>query len=506
MKKTARCIELIMILLVLNSCVSKKENLDTSIRLALESAPSTLDPRFTLDANGQRMAGLIFNSLVKVGPDLKIIGDAAQNWTYEKLTYRFQVSKKLSFSNGRPLSKEDLLFTLDQYLSEKCPFQSQFKSIASYSVEERPEFFELTLKLKEYNALLLSDLSLLRILPKSEVEQMGEQFSRAPIGTGSWRLREVKDNTYFFEARQDHPFLPPKSKALEVKIISDDTTRFLKVLKGEIDVAQSVLPNSKIAELEKVGFLEVHKYGGPSMSYMLINMKDPLLKNLYVRQILNWSIHRNDIIQFKLGGLATPATSLLHPQNPFFHEGLKPPVFDLERAKGLVESHHLKGKEITLKTSNTQEVVEVAKVLSHQIEQTGLKVNLQSYEWGTYFDDIKKGNFQVGLMRWVGVLDPDIYRLAFHSLEVPPGRNRGAYKNPLIDSLTERGIKIEDPVKRMNHYRKVQEIILEDLPIIPLWYMTQVAVVHKRIKGYQIYQSGELSGLANLTKVESVEP
>lgn len=488
--------------LILIGCTNTNKDIpdkDTLV-FALEAQPTTLDPRFTTDANGQRLVHLLFNSLVKVGPELKVVADAAESWTYNKLKYKFKLRKGLTFSNDRPLKKEDLLFTFQQYQNEKSPFQTNFKSISKVEVDDLQDSLVITLRLSEFCATLLTDLTLIKILPKQEVESAGTDFAKNPIGTGSFKFLKNEANAIVIEARPSHPIASPKIKRVEFKVVADDNTRYLKLLKGGIDIAQNTIPSSKIKELEGNNEFSVIKYPGPSMNYILINVEDPVFRNLYAREALNLAINRDEIIKYKLDGLATIATSIMNPTNPFFSSELKPENFDSSRARKIIEANKLNDKTILLKTSNTQDVVEIGKVLANQIESIGLKVKLQSYEWGTFFNDIKSGNFQIAMMRWVGAIDPDIYRIAFHSKEHPPGRNRGFYKNLTLDKLLDQGVKIESETARIEHYKQIQEIVFQELPIIPLWYNTQVSVINRRVKGYSPAQNGDFSPLLSVTK------
>ena len=83
-----------------------------------------------------RIVSLLFNSLVRIGPELKVEGDAAQNWTYdpEELSYTFQLFPNLKFSNGRELSKEDLLFSFEEYKSDKCPYKSAVEAVNGHGL------------------------------------------------------------------------------------------------------------------------------------------------------------------------------------------------------------------------------------------------------------------------------------------------------------------------------------------------------------------------------------
>ena len=132
----------------------------------------------------------------------------------------------------------------------------------------------------------------------------------------------------------------------------------------------------------------------------------------------------------------------------------------------------------------------------------GLNIEHRSFEWGTYYDDIKNGNFDICIMKWTGVNDPDILRISLDSEMLPPGRNRGFYKNQKFDKLVRQAIREENPTKRKSLYFKAQDIIFADKPIIPLWHEKQVAIAHKRVKNYDLTTNGDFSSLIKVFKVD----
>jgi len=489
----------------MTACTSKNKNSEAqdlnTLFVAIGSKPSTLDPRISTDANGMRISALIFNSLVKVGPNLEIIGDAAESWSYNNLVYSFKLQPNIKFSNGRALTAEDIKYTFSEYKSSKSPFHSAFKDIQTVNVTNVDGQLVVKIKLRKFSAkFITSDLPVVKILPKAEATAAGDEFYKNPIGTSSYALSEASENQIILSKVKTHTVNPAKTQRIVFKIIRDDFTRYQKMLKGNIDIAQSEIPPSKVKDFERRSSdFSVHKYSGLATSYILINLKDKDLQKLKLRQAIAKAINRKEIIDYKLEGLAQLATSIITPASPFFNNELQPIAYEPQKAKKLLEALHF-NKEITLKTSNSQEAVDNAKVIANQLQKIGLKVKLQSFEWGTFYSDVKKGNFQLATMRWIGVNDPDIYRIAFHSHETPPGRNRGYYTNKTIDLMTEKGLSIPDQAKRVKYYYKVQDIILKDLPIIPLWYNQQVSVVRKSIKHYEPWKNGSFSSFISVTK------
>lgn len=482
------------------SCTKKPAQDLSTIYVGLSAEPSTLDPRRATDATGMRLTNLIFSSIVRLGPDMEILGEAASRWTYTKGTYTFELRPGLKFHDGKPVTKEDIEFSIAEYRKDTSAFASALSTIEDCKVEYGPSGGSIVMKLKKFSATFLTDLSPVKILPMAAVKAAGDDFGRNPLGSGPFRFVSADANEIKLEAFKENPYAAPAIGAAVFKIVREENTRFLKIMKGEIDLAQQELPPAKVNELEKKG-LTVYKYPGLSMTYLLINMKDPLLQAQSTRHALSAAINRDDIIRFKLEGMAQAATSILPPHNVYHDGTLAVPTYDLEKAKQAIKAAGLEGKEIVLKTSNSSQAIENGKVIASQLEKVGVKLNLQSFEWATFFADVNKGNFQLASMKWVGTTDPDIYRTAFHSSQLPPkGRNRGTYVNAKLDALVDSGNEIENVRKRIDHYKKVQRIVYEDLPIIPLWYEFETAVVSKNVNNYVPAKTGDYTALTRVTK------
>lgn len=480
-----------------SGCTQRTHDPKESVTLAFVAQPKSLDPRISTDATGQRLNSLIFSSFVRTDSVVDIKGEAAHKWDYKNNVYTFYLRKGLAFSDGAPVTKDDILFTFEEYLKPSNPFKSSYDLIDSIDANFEGEEPIVKVKLKKFSAVFLTDLSLMKILPKKIVQEHGDSFGDHLIGSGAFKIKSKSLSEIVLESREN-PIYKPKVKYLVFKVIQDDSTRFLNAYKGALDIIQFGLPLTKIAYIEKQQKYNVYKYPGSSMNYVLLNMKDKDFQNKDFRWALSKAINREEIIKYKLEGYGETATSLLPSNNPFHNHDLKPIAYDPEAAKAGIKKMNLKNKEFILKTSNNPEVVEYARVIAAQLTKAGLNVKIQSYEWGTFYGDVKAGNFQMAIMRWVGLTDPDIYRQAFHSREFPPGRNRGFYTNPQLDPLLDEGIVIEDIKTRMTHYNQIQKVIFDDQIIIPLWYNTLVDIVHKRITGYNPPVSGDLSPVYNI--------
>jgi peptide/nickel transport system substrate-binding protein len=467
--------------------------------LGLGAEPSSLDPRFASDAYGMRIVGLIFDSLVRIGPNLQVEPSVAKSWNYKNLTYTLDLVPGLKFHNGRSVTPEDLIFSYQQFSSPKSVFSSSFNEVEKFEAAAIGDHLRITIKMKKFVANFLgADLAVYKILPKQETAE----FPKKLIGTGPFQYVAKEDNEIVLERFDSHPLHVPKMKKLVFKIVHDDFTRYQKLMRGELDMCLNEIAIDKVPMFEKAPdrFL-VYRYPSASMSYVLINLQDPILKSLEVRKALSQAINRPEIIRYKLEGLGIEATSILSKAHPDFNAELKNPAYDLATAQATIQKLGLKGKKLIFKSSNSPAAIDNSKVLSYQLSQTGLDVEFQSFEWGKFYDDVKRGNFQLASMKWVGISDADIYRNAFDSREKPPGgRNRGHYSNPLVDAVVEKAMVTESEEIRKKLYLQAQKLVFDDYAILPLWYEVQVAIMKKGITGFEPSITGDYSTLVNVEK------
>jgi peptide/nickel transport system substrate-binding protein len=182
--------------------------------------------------------------------------------------------------------------------------------------------------------------------------------------------------------------------------------------------------------------------------------------------------------------------------------------YDPQRAKELLDAAGFPDPDgngphmrfvLAYKTSTDMESIEIAQIIKEYLKQVGIGVEVRSFEWGTFFDDIKKGNFQMYSLRWIGVVDPDIFYYLFHSSSFPPnGANRGRYRNPTLDELLALSRRTADRAQRKELYSRIQKILAEDIVYTSLWYRNNLVVIREKFHGFQIYAGGEYISLKDV--------
>ena len=181
-------------------------------------------------------------------------------------------------------------------------------------------------------------------------------------------------------------------------------------------------------------------------------------------------------------------------------------AYDPSRAEQLLEAAGLPRKQggvrlnLTLKCSTDERARILGAALQEQWRRAGIELEVRPLELATLFSDVSRGNFQLTYQRWVGAnTDPDFFEFAFSSKRFPPdGANRGHYRNPHIDALTDQ-IRVEmNQEKRKALCSEVQKILADDLPYLPLWFNVVVSVHQRSLDALDLPSTGNYNFLTTL--------
>ena len=268
---------------------------------------------------------------------------------------------------------------------------------------------------------------------------------------------------------------------------ADPTMRTLKLLRGEADMLQNDLPSELFAYLDQRPGLQLREHPGTPFAYIGFNLADPVLADHRVRAAVAHAIDRAAIIRHLFAGRAQTAESVLRPEHWAGTDELKPYAYapalarDYLRSAGYSETKPLR---LSYKTSTDPFRLRIAHVFQSQLADVGIELKISSYDWGTFFGDIKAGRFQMYSLAWVGVNTPDILRYAFHSDSKPPaGANRGQYVSAAVDALIEEAER-SDLIDAAPMYAEIQRQIHDELVYVPLWYESNI-VVSRGLSGYE---------------------
>jgi len=456
------------------------------IVFAVAQAPLNLDPRYATDAASERVNRLLYRALVDFDASSKPTADLASWQEVNPTQYRFKLSGHIApFHNGESLSAHDIAATYASLAKLKdSPHAAEFANISRIQVLNASTVdFYLTQPDKQFAAKLI-----IGILPKSLIEKQHD-FAHMPVGNGALKIVSWQ-NKLVLERIADHQ----KISLIEVK---DPTVRILKLLRGEVDLLQGDLPPELVKYLQTQPDIAVNTSSGSNFSYLGFNLQDADLKNLAVRQAIAHAIDRDAIIRLAMVKDSRAATSILPPEHytNIGQTALTSYDYNPVLAKKLLQQAGINlPLKLVYKTSTDAQRVRLATIMQAQMAKAGIDLEIRSLDWGTFFDDIKQGKFQLYGLTWVGIKTPEIYAKAFGAQNTPPnGFNRGRYADAELDRLLAE-----------ENWLAASRRIQQQLPYIPLWYEGQFVAMRKVLAGYTLKADGAWDGLAEVKKV-SVE-
>lgn len=464
---------------------------DDVIRFALATAPSNLDPRYATDATSERLNKLLYSRLVGFDDNYFPVPELASWKKINDKKYVFELlPKRPRFSNGKRLTAHDVVASYEYILDPEnlSPHRESISIIKQvWAIDDEHIAFELSTPDPLFPAYLH-----IAILP-AELIDAEHDFNGQPIGSGTFALsQKTSAKSLLLTRKRDQQ----KIRFVEVK---DPTVRVLKLLNDEVDLLQNDLSPEMTDYLAKQGKVDYQKKPGTNFTYLGFNLADKLTGNPQIRKAISHAINRDEIIQYAFKGTAVTAEALLPPQHWAGHPELQKIVFNPSLSRNILEQLGYNGDNplnLSYKTSSDPFRIRLATIIQSQLAEVGIKLTIQSYDWGTFFGDIKSGNFQIYSLSWVGINTPDIFRYVFHSKSIPPdGANRGRYQSKMVDQLLEQAAMTTTLDKQAVIFHRIQEFLHNDLPYMPLWYEHQQAFVSQKLTGYQLSSDGNYESL-----------
>ncbi len=482
-----------------------------SVVMIIESSPNNLDLRQGTDAQSERVGGLIFDALVKKDEHYELQPWLATSWEQpDALTWVFHLRDGVRFHDGRPLEAEDVAYTI-RSLIDGSLVTAKGGNFAAIDRVEVPDRLTVVVWTKQPDAGLLFNMSdgLFGVVPRGS----GRDFGLHPVGSGPFRfVSAVQDKEVVVERNHDYWAGMPAVSAgvqrierIRFEVVPDTITSALELEKGSADLASNVVTLDMVHRLESRPNLKVESGSGSPVIYVTFNVTDSLLRDKRVRQAVALGIDRQAIVYAIWRGQARLASTLLPAEHwaAATDAELAQYPHDVARARRLLDDAGFPaGRDgvrmrLTMKTSTDETTRLMAAVLQQQLRDVGIKLEIRSAEFGTFYADVTKGAFQIYALRWIGSNeDPDIFRYAYGSGSFPPkGGNRGRYSNARVDALLAEAAASEDRIVRKADYVEVQRILADELPSIPMWYPNNEVVHTRRITNVQPHASGSFDFL-----------
>lgn len=464
------------------------------LNIAIGSAPNNLDPHFATDANSQDINRLIHLSLVDASRQMKTVCIACVKYESrmdnQNQIIRFWLIEDLKFQDQSPVTADDVVLSAQKILEIKdAPIPALFKNLIK---AKKISQYVVDLYFDEYRPENLTNLSLLKI-------ENWKEGSR--VAAGKYRLIQKSENEIIIKSTK---------QTINFKVVGDETTAALKIINGEIDLIATTISPRKSYWLSTQKEIKTFEVEGSNYVYISPQHRHPDLKKRNVRRALSHLIPKKNLAKYKMKNTVAISQGMFSKAFEDLNLAIEPVSYDTDQAKELLMSEGYVYKDgkwrnkdgvlnFTLKVSNKKHIIELAKAITPYFEKFGIPLKVQSLEWGSFYRDLKQGNYDLALGQWIGFVGPDQMGFTFLTSSIPPsGANRGFYEDPVFDNLYLSAIKQTSPGKAFDLYRKAYKRLIDNEAYISLWHPKIIWIGANCIKKLDLYPTGNFLALEEM--------
>jgi len=469
------------------------QNAKDTLVVGMDVDAGTLDPRLSRDTTASRAIDLIYSGLVHITPNLAAVPDLAESWeTPDPQTWIFHLRPDLKFSDGSPLTADDVVFTFTSIIDKdfNAPMRGLYTPIEKIEAVD-PQTVKFSLSAPYAPLLSYLDIG---IVSKAAVEG-GKDIGSEPLGAGPMKLAAWnRGSDIQLEANPNFWGEQPKMAKVTMKIIGDNSARAQAFEAGDLDAIQSPLSPQDIQRLASDDRFGNVIEPGLGVTYINYNVKDPLLADAKMRQAFSMLIDQNTIVNDIYNGVDAVASSIILPSSWAYSADIKQPTFDVEGAKklfaeeGWTDSNNdgildKDGNKLTVTLSTHSEDpnrVQSIEFIQAVMQSAGVDAQAQISDWPSFSTNyVQQGKHQIALLGWLNIVDPD--RLLFNQLTTGGSTNWGGYSNPQVDELLQKGRTATEQSERATAYQEAAKILASDLP----YYIVSD-------QGYQLFYSKDI--------------
>ncbi|HUQ65501.1 MAG TPA: ABC transporter substrate-binding protein [Flavitalea sp.] len=511
--------------LFLFACHNKRSSSKQVFRYNEASNIATLDPAFSKNQSIIWAVHQVFNTLVETDSNLNIVPSLAWRWhiSDDRLRYTFYLRQDVFFHDndafkegkGRKMTAHDVEYSFKRIIDKKTAssgawiFNTRIDTVNPFHAVN-DSVFELTL-IRPFTPLpgLLS-MQYCSIVPHEVVEKYGKDFRSHPCGTGPFRFKSWEEgqslillkNENYFEKDQAGNRLPYLD-AIQTTFFNNKATEFLMFRQGKLDFINDIDASFKDEILSKKGELKQewqgkitlskHPYLNTEYLGILVDTSNTLVKNTplsrkKVRQAINYGFDRNKMMMYLRNSIGIPAHSGFVPKGlPSFDEfSVEGYTYHPALARHLLkEAGYPDGKNLPVIRLFTISVyAELASFIAKELETIGINIQVEVIQKGLLLEQTAKSQAPFFRASWIADYpDAENYLSVFYSKNpAPPNYTR--YHNPVYDQLYEKALSLTDDSARIHLYREMDRLIIQDAPVVPLWYDEVIRLVQPHLTGF----------------------
>jgi peptide/nickel transport system substrate-binding protein len=430
----------------------------------------------------------VYDRLVKLGADGKTVEpELATEWTVadDGLSAEFKIRQGVKFSDGTPLTMDDVVFSLERDLDPAGNWGFLFTPVTGVEAVDE-ETVRITMSSRFTPLLLALSTFAAGITSKANVEEWGDQIGDHPLGTGAFFLEQWDRGNQIVLTKNPHYWQTgkPSLDQIVMKVVGDDNARVLQLQSGEVDVIDHV-PTSLVESLSG-GETQVQRVDGTSLRWLLMNLKVKPFDEQAVRCAMAYSFDREAIANNADQGVATVAKSIL-PENTAYYTDANPIGYDLDKARSLLsESSVATGFDFeTYVAAGDSGALTTAQIWADSLKQLNVNVTVEQVEATTLQQFQNSGNFTTAVKYWTNdTPDPDEQVGAYATLGI-------GLEDPELEARVVAAREEADPAAREELYHALQQEMNEQCYIAYIVNLPRLYATTSKVKGFAPNSQGK---------------
>lgn len=459
--------------------------------IARDQESITIDPQAGWDGASLIVLRQMYNQLLQVDDDMKIVPNLAESYTYLSGTQvQFKLRKGVKFHNGEEMKASDVKFSIQRAMAS-----SKVKAFtASITGVKVVDDYTVVVTTTQPYAPLLANLchTALSIVPEKAVTAMGDKFSEHPIGTGPFKFSEwVSGDKIVLVKHKDYFAGPVAADSLTFRTIPEGSSRTIALETGEVDMVYPVDPVDarRVKSSKDLTLVETLS---PKIEYVAMNEKFKPFSDVRVRRAINYAVNRQALFDVVAESKGKITSSTMSAKIMGYTDKVTVYEYNPEKAKKLLaEAGYPNGFDVLISISGDMRNRN-AQLLQSDLMAVGINAKIENLEWATFLDKVNKGDYQIFNMSYnntTGDPDTSLYQL-FHSTVPASSGNRAYYKNPKVDELLIAGRLEVNVPKRMEIYKQIQQILADDAVWVPLYSIANLFGLRADLKGFSPHPLG----------------
>ncbi len=484
------------------------------------SGIASTDPAFAKNQSIMWVVHQLYSTLVEVDVNLNIKPLLAKSWTFseDKKSIQFVLRNDVKFHDdacfkngkGRVLTAFDVEYSFNRIIDPKTAspgawiFSGRVDAVMPFKALN-DSVFVLNMQKPFQPMLGILSMQYASVIPHEAIESYGNEFRSHPVGSGpfqfvAWEDGEsmvlTKNNNYFEKDSFGNSL--PYLNGIHITFMDSKSSEYLQFQQGKIDFINDIDPSFKDELLTRKGDLKVewnekiilqkHSYLNVEYLGILMDTTNPIiqyspLKAKKIRQAINYAIDKRKLVFYLRNSIGFPAENGFVPQGmPSFDTMVKGYVYDPVKARQLLkEAGYSASTPVTLLT--IPQYANLGAYIASELKQCGIEVKVDVIQKVVLLELTSKSKASFFRGSWIADYpDAENYFSVFYSKNpAPPNYTR--YHNLIFDSLYEKALTITNDSDRYVLYHQMDRIIIDDAPVVPLWYDMVLHLVQKNISG-----------------------